>query len=147
MSRRCLLSKNLHSCFFPKLVLSEVKVDQSCPTLYDPMDCSPQGSSVHEILQARILEWVAILFSRGSSQPRDWTQVFTLWFFTFWAERRAKSPCPIIRARCFYSLCCICPLGFLWGQRYCLILSWEDALYCPQISYVLFHQGLAIWGW
>ena len=37
----------------------------------DPMDCSPLGSSVCEILQARILEWVAILFSRGSSQPRD----------------------------------------------------------------------------
>ena len=39
------------------------------------MDCSPPGSSVHEILQARILEWVAISFSRGSSRPKDWTQV------------------------------------------------------------------------
>ena len=39
------------------------------------MDCSPPGSSVHGILQARILEWVAISFSRGSSQPSDWTQV------------------------------------------------------------------------
>ena len=38
---------------------------QSCPTLCDPMDCSPPGSSVHGILQARILEWVAISFSRG----------------------------------------------------------------------------------
>ena len=112
--------------FFPKLMLSEVKVDQLCPTWYDPMDCSPPGSSVHGILQARILEWVAIPFSRESSQPRNRTQVFT-----FWAERRAKSPCPIIRARCFYSPCCVCPLGFVWGQRYCLILSWEDALYCP----------------
>ena len=44
-----------------------VLVAQSCPTLCDPMDCSPPGSSVHEILQARILEWVAIPFSRGSS--------------------------------------------------------------------------------
>ena len=44
---------------------------QSCPTLCDPMDSSPPGSSVHGILQARILEWVAISFSRGSSQPRD----------------------------------------------------------------------------
>ena len=42
---------------------------QSCLTLYDPMDCSPPGSSVHGILQARILEWVAIPFSRGSSNP------------------------------------------------------------------------------
>ena len=44
---------------------------QSCPTLCDPMDRSPPGSSVHGILQARILEWVAISFSRGSSWPRD----------------------------------------------------------------------------
>ena len=46
---------------------------QSCPTPCDPMDCSPPGSSAHEILQLRILEWVAISFSRGSSWPRDWT--------------------------------------------------------------------------
>ena len=44
---------------------------QSRPTLGNPMDCSPPGSSVHGIFQARILEWVAISFSRGSSQPRD----------------------------------------------------------------------------
>ena len=46
---------------------------QSFLTLCDPVDCSPPGSSVHEILQARILEWVAMLFSRGSSRPRDET--------------------------------------------------------------------------
>ena len=46
-------------------------VAQSCPTVCDPMDCSPPGSSVHGIFQARILEWVAIFFSRGSSWPRD----------------------------------------------------------------------------
>ena len=45
----------------------KVLVAQSCPTLCDPMDCSPSVSSVHGILQARILEWVAIPFSRGSS--------------------------------------------------------------------------------
>ena len=44
---------------------------QSCPTVCDPMDCSPPGSSVHGILQAKIWEWVAIPFSRGSFQPRD----------------------------------------------------------------------------
>ena len=49
----------------------KVLVAQSCPTLCDPRDCSPPGSSVHGILQARILEWVAIPFSRGPSQPRD----------------------------------------------------------------------------
>ena len=46
-------------------------VAKSCPTLRDPMDCSPPGSSVHGISQARILEWVAIPFSRGSPRPRD----------------------------------------------------------------------------
>ena len=46
-----------------------VLVAQSCPTLCNPMDCSPPGSSVHGILQARILEWAAISFSRGSYQP------------------------------------------------------------------------------
>ena len=54
---------------------NESEVAQSCPTLCDPMDCSLPGSSVHGIFQARVLEWGAISFSRGSSQPRDWTQV------------------------------------------------------------------------
>ena len=62
---------------FPKLGLteSESEVAQSCLTLWDPMDCSLPGSSVHGIFQAIVLEWVAISFSRGSSQSRDWTQV------------------------------------------------------------------------
>ena len=49
------------------------KSAQSCPTLCDPMDCSPPGSSVHGILQTRIPEWVAISSSRGSSPPKDRT--------------------------------------------------------------------------
>ena len=52
----------------------EVKVTQSCPNLCDSMDCSLPGPSVHGILQARILQWVTISFSRGSSQPRDRTR-------------------------------------------------------------------------
>ena len=61
-------------------------VAQSCLTLCDPMDSSLSGSSLHGILQARVLEWVAISFSRGSSRPRDRTRVscipgrcFNLW--------------------------------------------------------------------
>ena len=50
---------------------SEREVAQSCPTLSHPMDCSLLGSSVRGIFQASILEWVAISFSRGSSQPKD----------------------------------------------------------------------------
>ena len=48
---------------------------QSCPTLCEPMDCSPPGSSVHGIFQARILELVAMSYSRGSSRPRDQTHI------------------------------------------------------------------------
>ena len=59
----------------PTTVCVCVKSLQSCPTLCHPMDCSPPGPLVHGILQARILEWVAISFSRGSSPPRDRTQV------------------------------------------------------------------------
>ena len=50
-------------------------VAQSCPTLCGPMDCSPPGSSVHGIFQARILDWVAIPYFRGSSWPRDRSHV------------------------------------------------------------------------
>ena len=58
-----------------ELNFCSVKSLQSCPTLCDAMDCSPPGSSVHGILQARILEWVAMSSSRGSSQSRDRTCV------------------------------------------------------------------------
>ena len=53
------------------LVCVCVLVPQLCPTLCDPMGCCWPGASVHGILKARILEWIAISFSRGSSQPRD----------------------------------------------------------------------------
>ena len=63
-------------------------VTQSRLTLFDPMDYSPLGSSVYGILQARILEWVAIPFSRESDRPRDWTQVSRIAGrrFTIWTE-------------------------------------------------------------
>ena len=51
------------------------KLLQSCPTLSDPMYCSPPGSSVHGVLQARMLEWGAVPSSRGSSRPRDRARV------------------------------------------------------------------------
>ena len=62
-------------CCVPSDVKVQVLVAQSCPTLCDPMDCSPPGPSVQGIFQARRLEWVAFHFSRGSSQPRDQTRV------------------------------------------------------------------------
>ena len=68
---------------------------QSCPTLCDSMDYSLLGSSVHGISQARILEWVAIPFSRGSSQPRDRTLVFYMgrWILYHWATREVHYYC------------------------------------------------------
>ena len=72
---------------------SESEVAQSCPTLCDPIDCSLPGSSVHGSFQAIVLEWVAISFSRGSSQPRARTRVsrtvdrrFTCWANSKWRE-------------------------------------------------------------
>ena len=71
---------------------SENEVAQSCPTLWDPMDCSLPGSSLHGILQARVLEWVTISFSRGSSWPRDRTLVSCIpgKHFNLWATREVK---------------------------------------------------------
>ena len=68
-------------------------VAQSCPTLWDPMDCSSPRSSDYGILQAGILEWVAVPFSSGSSQPRDRTQVSHTGggFFIVWATREAQT--------------------------------------------------------
>ena len=72
-------------------IMQCVLVTQSCLTLCNPMDCSLPVSSVHGILQARILEWVAIFFSRGSSWPRDqtWVTCIAGGFCTVWATMEA----------------------------------------------------------
>ena len=82
--------KCLHKAFFVSWKKSEVT--QLCLTLCDPMDCSLPGSSIPGILQAGILEWVAISFSKRSSQPSDQTQVshiagrsFTIWTTFSWS--------------------------------------------------------------
>ena len=86
IKRRLLLGRKAMTNLESKV---ESLVTQSCPTLCDPMDYSLPGSSVHGIFQARVLKWVAISFSRGSSGPRDQTQVshivgrrFTVWAMT-----------------------------------------------------------------
>ena len=75
---------SLHACMLCRSVVSS----SLCP-----MDCSPPGSSVHRIFQARILEWVSISFSRGSSWPRDWTGVSCLTgrFFTTEPPRKTRN--------------------------------------------------------
>ena len=82
-----------YSLYSPHCTLhtSVCSVTQSCLTLCDPVEYSPPGFSVHGIFQARILEWVAISFSRGSSWPRDWTRIswVACWLFTIWVTREA----------------------------------------------------------
>ena len=89
----------LHPNFFKGYIENESERKSAClvTQLYlthcDPVDCSPPGSSVHGILQTRILEWVAILFSRGSSQPRDQSHVSCIAgrFFALWATRETPN--------------------------------------------------------
>ena len=88
------LAEEKRASSYPQTLLNRLprwRCAQSCLTLGDPMDYSPPGSSVHGILQARILDKVAMPSSRGSSQPKDWTQVSHIAdrFFTSWASREA----------------------------------------------------------
>ena len=122
----------------------EVEVTQSWLTLCDSMHYSPLGSSVHGILQARILKWVAIPFCRGSSGPRDWTWVSYIAgrFFTMWAIREVL--CYTI-VPCYLSV-----LGFpviylfTFGCTESLLLCWassgcgEQGLRCSVFSFQRF---------
>ena len=89
MGFSCALYGSLHSYLLPSSACCLVA--ELCSTLCDSMDCSPPGSSVHGIVQARILEWVAMFPSRGSSQPRDQTQISCIgrWILCRWATREA----------------------------------------------------------
>ena len=85
--------------------MKESEVAQSCPTLCNPMDCSPSGSSVHGIFQARVLEWGAISFSRGSSLSP------ALQADTLPSEPQGKPPYP--STTCIIgTVQCICWLGW-----------------------------------
>ena len=100
-------------------------VAHSCLTLWDPLDCSPPGSSVHGILQARILEWVTMPSSRGSLQPRNQTHV------SYVSESRRQvlyhqchlgNPLPILNSHSWStpSYLSFCPLRYLFqGPAYC----------------------------
>ena len=90
---RCFLDSSFTFVYMQGFILKRKKVKSlSRVRLCDPIDYSLPGSSVHGIFQARILEWVAISFSRGSSRPRDWTQVSRIIGrrFTVWAPREAR---------------------------------------------------------
>ena len=129
-----------------------MSITQSCLTLCDPMNCSPPGSCVHGILQARILDWVAISFSKGSSQPRDqtWLSSIADRFFTVWATKEASSTnkewiykgcmkhLPL--AHKFYTL--LNHLGPPW-----LCLHWDPFLLLSLPASVSWDEvGIGVWG-
>ena len=91
-----------------------MEVSQLCPTLFDPME-----HTVHGVLQVRILEWVAVPFSSGSSQPRDGTQVFCIVgrFFTNWATREV--PKKLARKKNINQ--CVGPMRVIWRNYFIFI--------------------------
>ena len=113
----------------------------SCVQLCDPVDCSPPGSSVRGILQARILEWVAISFSRGSSQPADrtWVSCIAGRHFILWATREAhKAVDHVVMSRCRVASCVV--------RRGCLVwpvLSLGQTLLAFALIHFVFQGKLS----
>ena len=104
---------------------SESEVAQSCPCpiLCDPMDCSPPGSYLHGILLARVLEWVAISFSRGSYRPRDPTRVSRIpdRHFNLWARELAHLILKqFVKDATNFELFHLFPLFILWNEIHVL---------------------------
>ena len=93
------------------------KITKSCPTLCDPMDWSPPGSSVHGIFQARILEWGAISSSRGSSWHRDWIRISCVGSWVLY-HRAAKEAPPLSSHHPLECACQRRPIYSLWGFPY-----------------------------
>ena len=114
---------------FPPLYMNvHVFITQLCLTLCDPMDCNPPSSSVHGILQARLLKWVAIPFSRGSSQPRDRTQVSCIAgrFSTIWNTREAHCIYCHLCQRLVDHMC----MGLFLHFTYISLSLEETVIYC-----------------
>ena len=112
--------RNFHHLFRWEILWGSmcIKLLQSCPTLCNPMDCNPPGSSVHGILQARTLEWVAIPASRGSSPPGDWTCVSYISYIgrqVLYCSCHLESPC-VGRSQGNHTsfLLCTSTLNWIW---------------------------------
>ena len=130
---------HLYLFLYAKEYSCEVKVAQLYPTLCNPMNYSQPVLSVHEILQARILEWVAILFSRGSSQPSDrtWVSCIAGWFFTIWATREVQ--------RIFLDFIKYFPLMLVRNNL--LYLSGKPCLYRHQkVRYLVYYHKFQVMG-
>ena len=111
-----------------------------CLTLCDPMDCSPPGSFVHGISQARILEWVAISYCRGSSWPKNWTHVSCIGkrILYHWATREAHEfPSPHFKhSKRTQQFCTRIPS--LWYEKLLLTsITWEYFRFKMLLVYIL----------
>ena len=140
--------KILHwiSVCFPDSVVPAVQVcAQSCLTLCDPVDCTPSGSSVYGILQARVLEWIAVPFSRGSSWPKDPTHVsytvdslpiepltLIIWGLIVYFQKNTHETMNLV----YIYMKVVCPTINLYNEVFCLhlfiILIYQ--LYCLEVS-------------
>ena len=106
-------------------------VAQLCLTLCDLMDCSPPGSSVHGIFQARILEWVVISYSRGSSLPKNWTRVSGISYTGRWI---------------LYHCCSVAKSSLtLWGLMDCSMPGFP-VLHCP-LEFAQTHVDWVRWSY
>ena len=117
-------------------------VAQFCPVLFNPMDWSPLGSSIHEILQVRILEWFPFSYSRGSSWPRDWTWISCIAgvFFTHsyvWATREAY-----YKAFSSVQFSCSVESDFLWPHG--LPHAWPP---CPSPTPGIYSNSSPLTQW
>ena len=113
-------------------------VTKMCRTLWELMDCSPLSTSVYESLQARILEWVAIPFSGGSFQPRDWTCISCIAgrFLTAWATREAQPHQKLLQIIPIHEHC-----NFLKLDVYIYILYFIH-IFIIVVKYKLYLNGL-----
>jgi len=106
-------------------------------TLWDPMDCGPPDSSVHGIFQARILEWVAISYSRGSSRPRDWTQVSCVSCIGRWIVYHCTTWVFLLKT--FPLDACLC-IELLTGHFHLAISLFHSGLRVPGKKYFCMHS-------
>ena len=124
---------------------SESEVAQSRLTLCDPVDCSLPSSSVHGIFQARVLEWVAISFSRGSSRPRDRTRVSRIVGrrFTLWATREALFKWGVVHLQfCVSFRCTDCKVIQLHTHKH--IYIYVFTFFFMFFSIMVYHRILNI---
>ena len=113
------------------------------------MNCSVSGSSIHGILQARILEWTALSFSRGSSWPRDWTPVSRIVgrCFTIWATRLTVKRLTLLFSgnhKALFDLMIILQVD-ITAMANCVVIPSSECVSCSVMSDSLWPHGLGLW--